>query len=113
MQITIQSPHIKLSDKHEIFLITKLEHLGKIFNRIESCHVLIKKEKRNETDSLTIEAKLAIPGKDLFAKEWSESFELAIDKICADLEGQLRKKKEKLNDLNRKAKAVNIEESEL
>ncbi len=112
MQITIQSPKITMSERQEEFITNKLNHLDRLYDRIESCHVVFKKEKTDSKSSVLIEVKVAVPGKDLFASEASESFELAVDKVCANLENQLKKKKEKLNDQNRKAKGSIAEASD-
>lgn len=112
MQITVQSPKIKMSEKQEAFLNTKLNHLDRLYDRIESCQVVFKKEKTDARNSILVEVKLAVPGNDLFARESSDSFELAVDKVCANLESQLKRKKEKLSEQNRKAKKAIIAESD-
>jgi putative sigma-54 modulation protein len=111
MRVTIQSPHITMSEKQEEFIINKFSHLDKIYSRIEGCHVIFKREKSSTQNSWLIEAKLTVPGNDLFASEAAENLELAVDRVCADLESQLRKRKEKLNEKDRKAKAI-ISESD-
>jgi putative sigma-54 modulation protein len=112
MQITIQSPKITMSNSQEEFIATKLKHLDRLYDRIENCQVVFKKIKTDKKSSILIEVKVAVPGKDLFASETSESFELAVDKVCANLENQLKRKKEKLNEQNRKAKKAIIEGSD-
>jgi putative sigma-54 modulation protein len=112
MQITIQSPKITLTEKQEEFITTKLSRLEHLYDRIENCQVVFKKEKTDKKSSILIEVKVAVPGNDLFASETSESFELAVDKVCANLETQLKRKKEKLNEQNRKGKKATITESD-
>lgn len=112
MKVTIQSPKITLNEKQQEYIIKKFTHLDKLYNRIEECQVIFKREKNEKQNSFVIEAKLAVPGNDLFAREDEENFELAVDKTCADLESQLRKKKEKLNIRDRQAKHL-INQGEL
>lgn len=112
MKVTIQSPKITLNEKQQEYIIKKFNHLDKLYHRIEECQVIFKREKNEKQNSYLIEAKLAVPGNDLFAREEAENLELAVDKTCSDLESQLRRKKEKFNTRDRQAKHL-ISQGEL
>ncbi len=112
MRVTIQSPHITISEKQEEFIIGKFNHLERIYNRIEECSVVFKREKSSNQNSWVIEARLAVPGNDLFGREAAENLELAVDRVCDDLESQLRKRKERLNERDRKKAVIEENESE-
>lgn len=96
MKTIIQSPHVKISEKMESIIKHKLERLGKIFDRIELCNIVLKKEKNGKGDDFIVEAKLSVPGNDLFAKDQAETYEIAAEKVCVNLESQIRKHKAKL-----------------
>jgi ribosomal subunit interface protein len=61
------------------------------------CDVTLKKENSVSQEGFMVEAKLAIPGKDLFAKEMADSYATAVDKVIDDLVSQINKHKSKLN----------------
>ena len=94
MKITIESPRIKVSQKLEKQVRTKFMHLGKIYPRIVSCDVLLRKEKDSKQKYFSAEARLLVPGELLFATEKAETFEIALDKLSDDLAQQLRRHKE-------------------
>jgi putative sigma-54 modulation protein len=97
MKFTIQTPHIqKLNDETQKVVQEKFERLEKQYDRIERCNILLKKEKNAKRDNFLVEATLVVPGNDLFAKELDASFEIAAEKVCLDLERQLKKHKAKL-----------------
>lgn len=97
MQYTLQSPHLKISSRTELTVQKKFERFEKLFDRIEQCHVLLKKEKNGKQENFIVEAKLAVPGNDLFAREQATSFEIAAENACLALENQIKKRKAKLN----------------
>lgn len=103
MQINLQTPHINIVGKTREMVLTKLARLEKIYDRIEQCHVVLKKEKDAKQDYFVAEVKLAVPGNDLFAKERSENWSTTMDKVMADLTNALKKKKEKLNSRGTRA----------
>ena len=95
MQLEIQSIHftaneLLLATIHEKF--DKLEHKD---SKIESCHIVLKKEKNDHGLNFMAEGRLKLPGNDLFASERAESPELAISKVTDDLERQLLKHQQK------------------
>jgi putative sigma-54 modulation protein len=95
MKIIIQSPHIKLSNRIERVIAEKFERLEKVSDRIIRCEIVLKKEKNAKDNDFVVEARLAVPGNDLFSKESGPKFEIAAEDVCLDLERQLRKRKGK------------------
>lgn len=104
VDILIKSPRLSISSRIERILFEKFERLEKMTDRIIRCEVVLKKEKSATAEDCTVEARLVIPGNDLFAKETAPKFEVAAENSCLDLERQLRKRKTKLSP---KAKAKN------
>ena len=97
MQYVIQSPRVRISDNLEITLQEKFDRLEKYFDRVIQCHLVLKKEKSGQQDYFKVEARLAVPGNDLFASEQAASFEVAAEELCLDLDRQIKKLKDKLN----------------
>lgn len=116
MDIILQSPHIRLSNRMERVLFEKFERLEKVSDRIIRCEVVLRKEKSASDDDFIVEARLIIPGNDLFAKESGPKFEIAAENACADLERQFRKRKTKLQPKARakaRTKKAKVEDEEL
>lgn len=95
MDILIRSPRIRLSQRIERIVRAKFARFEKISDRILRCEVLLKKEKNARDEEFVAEARLIIPGNDLFAKEKAVKFEVAAEEVCHDLERQLAKQKTK------------------
>jgi putative sigma-54 modulation protein len=70
--------------------------LEKLFESIAQCNIVLKKQKNDKQNNFIVEAKLEVPGNDLYASDQAESFEIATEKVCKDLESQVKKHKEKL-----------------
>jgi putative sigma-54 modulation protein len=105
VDIILQSPRIRLSNRMERVLFEKFERLEKVSDLIIRCEVVLRKEKADDDNGFIVEARLIIPGNDLFAKESGPKFEIAAENACADLERQFRKRKTKLQPKAR-AKAI-------
>jgi putative sigma-54 modulation protein len=97
MQYIFQSPHIKISSNTNQTIQQKFERFEKLFDRIEQCHVVLKTEKNGKQENCIVEARLAVPGNDLFAREQARSFEVAAENACLNLESQIKKHKAKSN----------------
>jgi len=111
VDILIQSPHTRISNRVERIVFEKFERLEKIFDRIVRCEVVLRKEKSDSDDGYRVEARLMIPGNDLFAKEQGPKFEIAAEDACLDLERQLKKRKTKLA-AKTKARKINVRVNE-
>lgn len=99
MKITIESPGIRISQKLQRLIHTKFSRFEKRCDRIVNCDVVLKKEKDNKQKYFTAEARLLIPQKLVFATEKAVTFETAIDKLIDDLEHQLQRRKEALQEV--------------
>ncbi len=97
MNYIIQSPNKEVSLEKEEFIQKKFKHLEKLLPEMMRCDIVLRMEKSEEQNSYVVEAKLMIPGNDLFAKEQATSYEMAAENVCIDLENQIRKQKEKKN----------------
>lgn len=98
MQLRIDSPQMTPDAELTNRIESKFEQLGKMYDRIESCTVVLRKEKHDKQKNCFMEARMEVPKRTLFASETEETFELALDKLLDDLENQLRKFKEKMDE---------------
>lgn len=96
--MTIESPHLKISEKLQKEIQTKFTQLGKMYDRVHSCDVVLKKEKNDRKKNYVIEARLLVPRELLFATERAETFEIALEKLTEAVEHQLRRHKKELED---------------
>jgi ribosomal subunit interface protein len=96
MKLIIESPKLDLRQSTEEVVEQKFRKLEKLFDKIDKCEIVIKKEPKGLIDKFFVEAKLFVPGNVLFAKETADSFESAANEVALDLESQLRKYKDKL-----------------
>jgi ribosomal subunit interface protein len=94
MNIQIESPHYEPRPETLESIEQKFNRLGKKYERIENCSIVLKKEKNDLKKKYFVEARLQVPGTVLFASERDELIEVAIDKLLIDLEHQLTKYKE-------------------
>jgi len=99
MQLQIESPHIEVGEKVTDLIRKKFDHLAKRYDRINRCDVVLRKEKSESQKYFLIEAKMEVPGKILFARDEAESFEIALDKLIHDLEHQLNRHKEEIEEV--------------
>ena len=98
MQIEIQSTHFTVDDTLIKLTTEKLSKLEKLYDRIEMCSVVLKKEKNDKKKRFFVEVRLAVPKEDLFAKEQAESFALALDGVFNELKKQIIKHKVMLRE---------------
>jgi putative sigma-54 modulation protein len=99
MNITIESPHVRVSQETIRKIDTKLSSLLRKYGQIVMCDVLLRKENNDDQKNFHIGIKLSVPGASLFAEENEQSFEAAFDKLIEDLKGQLQKHKERLEEV--------------
>jgi putative sigma-54 modulation protein len=97
MNYIIQSPNKEVSLEKEELIKKKFKRFEKKLPGLMRCDIVLRMEKSGEQNSFIVESKLYIPGNDLFAKEQAASYEIAAEKVCIDLENQIRKQKEKKN----------------
>jgi ribosomal subunit interface protein len=94
MQLTIESPGLKIDDKLEILIQSKFDDLEKLYGRITNSLVVLRKENDDRKKYFQLEAQLSVPKKILFANDKAETFEIALHKVIDDLEHQLHRYKE-------------------
>lgn len=99
MEVTISSIHFKADVKLEDFIREKTAKLGKLFDGVISCDVVLRLDAASNNENKIAEIRVMIPGNDLFAKKQSKSFEEAIDNAVEALRRQVKRHKEKLRGL--------------
>src|SRR5262245_17211749 len=98
MDIIIQSPGFAASENLKSFVN---DELGKLIHKndmIVRANVTLFKASDGIPDNNYCEIRLEIPGKDIFAKRSSGSFEKAVLDTVEVLQKQMKKMKEKLTD---------------
>jgi putative sigma-54 modulation protein len=101
MDIKIHSVHFDADQQLKQFVQDKLSKLERFDENIIGMEVFLRDENSGENDGKTIEAKVFVPGKDLFAKKHSDTFEAATDELLEALQRQVKKHKEKLQEKHR------------
>ena len=95
MNIRIKAINFTADIKLEKFLETKINKLKQFDDRILSADISLKLVKNQDLENKLTEIKVDIPGKDLFAKKQTDSFEKSADAAIEALRKQLQKYKEK------------------
>lgn len=98
MQLHIESPHIEPDEGLMTLIRRKFEHLARRYDRIDNCEIVLRKEKSDIQEYFFVEAKMELPKAVLFSSDRADSFEMALDKVIDDLEHQLRRYKEELEE---------------
>ena len=91
MQVQIHSIHFVADKALLAFIESKLQKLTVFNNTIISSEVFLRVEKGDRKENKLVEIKLHIPGKELFAKKNSLSFEAAADEVVEALRRQIAK----------------------
>ena len=99
MEVTISSIHFKADVKLEDFIREKTAKLGKLFDGVIGCDVVLRLDAASNNENKIAEIRVMIPGNDLFAKKQAKSFEEAIDNAVEALRRQVKRHKEKLRGL--------------
>lgn len=99
MEVTISSIHFKADVKLEDFIREKTAKLGKLFDGVIGCDVVLRLDAASNNENKIAEIRVMIPGNDLFAKKQAKSFEEAVDNAVDALRRQVRRHKEKLRGL--------------
>ena len=101
MNIKIQSPHFTLNKGLNDFVTKKVKKLSRLYDRIEAGEVCLKLDKSDTDKNKICEIRLAVPGKDLFAKRKSDHFDKAVNETVDVLERQIEKMKTKFENHKR------------
>jgi putative sigma-54 modulation protein len=91
MKVQIHSIHFDADKALLSFIKSKLHKLTVFNDTIISSEVFLRVEKRDGKENKLVEIKLHIPGKELFAKRNSISFEAAADAVVEALRRQIAK----------------------
>ena len=91
MDIQIHSIHFDADRDLLDFIKTKLNKLITFNDTIISADVFLRIEKNNERENKMVDIKIHVPGKELFAKRHSTSFEAAVDEVAEALRRQVLK----------------------
>lgn len=101
MNIIIESPGFTTSENLKSFIT---DELGKLIHKddmIVRANVTLYKASTSVPDNNYCEIRLEVPGKDIFAKRSSDSFEKAVLDTVEVIQKQLKKMKEKMTDHHR------------
>ncbi|MBI2966840.1 MAG: ribosome-associated translation inhibitor RaiA [Bacteroidetes bacterium] len=95
MKTTIHSIRFDASDRLHDHIEEKIEKLDMVYDKIISADVYLRLDKSSDASNKVAEVKINIPGKNLFARKKSSTFEDAVDAAIEALMKQLVRKKEK------------------
>jgi putative sigma-54 modulation protein len=95
MQVSVQSIQFKADGKLIAFIESKLRKLEQFHDHMIRAEVFLKLDKNKEEGNKITEIKLNVPGKELFAKRQTSSFEEGTDLVVEALRRQIRKLKGK------------------
>ncbi len=95
MEINIQAIHFEATEKLQDFIVKKISKLSKFSNEIRKVEVSLKVIKPETANNKEVSLKASMAGVDLFAQEFCDTFEEALDKSAESLTRQLSKYKEK------------------
>ena len=95
MKVKVNAIHFAADQKLEDFIQKKVDKLVAYNDSIIEGEVFLRLDKTDSDDNKVTEMKLRVPGKELFAKKQSKSFEQATDEVVEALRRQLKKYKEK------------------
>ena len=98
MQVQVHSVHFDADAKLLKFIQAKLSKLEQFHDQIIGTEVFLRLDKSDVNENKVAEIRMAVPGKELFAKKQSSSFEESTDVAVEALRKQIRKYKSKLKD---------------
>ncbi|AFL83194.1 ribosomal subunit interface protein [Belliella baltica DSM 15883] len=96
MKLQMHSIHFDADRKLTDFIQRKADKLDTFYDRIIDGEVFMRLDKNEKNANKIVEIKLNVPGKQLFAKNQSDSFEGAADEAIEGLRRQIKKFKEKV-----------------
>jgi len=96
MTTIVQSIHFDADKDLVNFIESKVGKLSQYYDRIIDSEVYLKVDKNATNENKIAEIKLAIPGKELFAKKQCKTFEEATDLAVEALRRQISKHKGKV-----------------
>lgn len=90
MKLQVHSIHFNADQKLIDFIQQRIDKLHTYYDRMVDGEVFLRINNEG-IDNKTVEIKLSVPGKKLFAKEQARSFEAATDLATEALTAQLKK----------------------
>jgi putative sigma-54 modulation protein len=96
MKLQMHSIHFDADHKLIDFIQKKADKLDTFYDRIIDGEVFLRIDKNEKNENKIVEIKMNVPGKTLFAKQKSDSFEAAADEAVEALRRQIKKFKEKI-----------------
>lgn len=93
MQVNVHSIQFKADKKLIHFIEARLEKLRQFHDKMVGAEVYLKLDKNSAVGNKITEIKINIPGRDLFAKRQSTSFEHSTDMVIDALKQQIQKAK--------------------
>lgn len=91
MQIQVHSIHFDADQKLLDFIDQRLKKLAQFHGNIISGEVFLKVDNSDHHENKIVEIKVLVPGKELFVKKQSKSFEESTDTSIEALRRQIRK----------------------
>ena len=98
MSTKVHSVHFDADIKLVDFINSKVSKLSQFFDNIVTSEVFLRLDKAQDKSSKIAEVRILLPGKELFAKKQSRTFEEATDLAVEALRRQVRKYKGKLTN---------------
>ena len=95
MKVAVHSIQFDADQKLVHFIENKVGKLDHFHDHIIGSEVILKVDNSSDQDNKIAEIKLNVPGKELFAKKQSKSFEEATDSAVEAIRRQMKKFKEK------------------
>ena len=95
MSTKVHSVHFDADIKLIDFINMKVSKLNLFFDQIVTSEVFLRLDKAQDKSNKIAEVRLLLPGKELFAKKQSRTFEEATDLAVEALRRQVRKHKGK------------------
>lgn len=96
MKLQMHSIHFDADLKLITFIQKKADKLDTYYDQIIDGEVFMRLDKNDKSENKIVEIKINVPGKQLFAKNQSDSFEAAADEAIEGLRRQIKKYKEKV-----------------
>jgi putative sigma-54 modulation protein len=94
MNVQVQSIHFDADGKLIDFIRTRLNKLEQFHDGIVGGEVFLKLDHDSDNrENKVVEVKLTVPGRELFAKRQSKSFEEATDQVAEALRRQVLRSK--------------------
>jgi putative sigma-54 modulation protein len=98
MSTKVHSVHFDADIKLVDFINSKVSKLSQFFDNIVTSEVFLRLDKAQDKSNKIAEVRILLPGKELFAKKQSRTFEEATDLAVEALRRQVRKYKGKLTN---------------